>query len=147
MQRIDCLKKNKKEEWNLLLFIKQIYHAARSRKCKNSKYVNTLHRKIHNLNVQPGGTLDVDGLIFVSLLQESLADIGNPVLTAFNIQIVVICMMTPYILVGSYCRVGAPCFSHPWGRTWSHIQKNNNQTHKMHKDDVIIISPLIFCFT
>ena len=77
--------------------------------------MNTLHRQMHNLNVKPGGTLGVDGLIFVSLLEESLADIGDPVLTALNIQIVVICVMTPYSLVGDYCRVGAACCSHPWG--------------------------------
>jgi len=53
-----------------------------------------------NLNVKPGRTLGVDGLIFVSLLEESLADTGDPVLTALNIQIVVICVMTPYCLAG-----------------------------------------------
>ena len=83
-----------------MFFIKQIYHDAGSRKCKNAKYVNTLHRQMLNLNVKPGRTLGVDGLIFVSLLEESLADTGDPVLTALNIQIVVICVMTPYCLAG-----------------------------------------------
>ena len=53
------------------------------------------------------------GLVFFSLLELSLADMGDPVLTAINIQIVVICVMTPYGLVGGYCLVGATCYSHP----------------------------------
>jgi hypothetical protein len=57
--------------------------------------------------------LGVDGLIFVSLLELSLADMGDLVLTALNIQIVVICVMTPYSLVGCYCRVGAACCYEP----------------------------------
>jgi len=55
----------------------------------------------------------VDGLVFVSLLELSLADMGEPVLTALNIQIVVICVKTPYSLVGAYCLVGVACCSHP----------------------------------
>jgi len=53
--------------------------------------------------------------IFVSLLEQSLADMGDPVLTALNIQIVVICVMTPYSLVSGYCPVGAACCSHSLG--------------------------------
>jgi hypothetical protein len=56
--------------------------------------------------------LGVDELIFFSLLEESLADMRDPVLTALNIQIVVICVMTTYSLVGGYCCVGAACCSH-----------------------------------